>query len=269
VCFRAKCDAVRTRFLDKAEEEGKAVLSSEESAQLYPHHNRLNYEAPYIELSQPCPFTPNKTWGDVIAKLPKAEWPGIAVAVDKTGTLHELVERKEAGEAARALDLAKPAETRGSLSPESVRQRREARESRDRHEWTIRAVDFAITSVLERQAKTKDTKTLFRLLRVLAMKDVNFDTERRVAKRHGFVTPKKDGDVRAFYLRLAKQAETEPLSFILETLLWHNSLFADRGLPETMTTACKMYGIDAKTIETAAKAKPSKAGEATLPALKK
>jgi ParB/RepB/Spo0J family partition protein len=269
VCFRAKCDASRARLLAKAKEEGKIVLSSEESAQLYPHHSHLNYEAPYVELSQACPFAPKKTWGEVIAKLPKAERPEVAVAVDKTGTLHELIGRKEAGDVARTLDLAKPAETRGSLSPESVNQRRQARESRERHEHTIRAVDLAITAVIEKQAKAKDTKALFRLLRVLAMKEANFDTERRVAKRYGFVTPKKDGDVRAYYATVAKRAEAAPLPLILETLLWHSSLFADRGLPEAMTTACKIYGIDSKKLEAAAKEKPAKAGETTLPALKK
>jgi ParB/RepB/Spo0J family partition protein len=183
VCFRAKCDAARARLLDKAKEEGKAVLSPEESAQLYPHHSNLSYDAPYVELSHPCPFVPKKTWGEVLAKVPKDERPEIAVAVDKTGTLHELIGRKEAGEVARALDLAKPTETRGSLSPEAVRQRRQMSESRERHERTIRAVDLAITAVIEKQAKAKDTKALFRLLRVLAMKEANFDTERRVAKR--------------------------------------------------------------------------------------
>ena len=133
------------------------------------------------------------------------------------------------------------------------------RDSREQHERTIRAVDLAITAVIEKQAKTKDTTALFRLLHVLAMKEANFDTERRVAKRYGFVTPKKDGDVRAYYAKLAKQAEAAPLGFILETLLWHSSLFVDRGLPETMTAACKIYGIDSKKIESAAKEKPAKA----------
>jgi hypothetical protein len=269
VCFRAKCDASRARLLVRAKEEGKIVLSSEESAQLYPHHSHLSYEASYVELSQSCPFAPKKTWGEVIAKLPNAERPEIAVAVDKTGALHELIGRKEAGDVARTLDLAKSAETRGSLSPEAVNQRRQARESRERHEHTIRAVDLAITAVIEKQAKAKDAKALFRLLRVLAMKEANFDTERRVAKRYGFMTPKKDGDVRAYYAKVAKQAEAAPLPLILETLLWHSSLFADRGLPETMTTACKIYGIDPKKIEAAAKQKPAKAGEVPLPALKK
>jgi ParB/RepB/Spo0J family partition protein len=269
VCFRSKCDAARTRLLEKAKEEGKAVLSSEESAQLYPHHSHLSYEAPYVDLTQPCPFVPKKTWGDIIAKLPKGERPGIAVAVDKTGALHELIGRKEAGEAARALDLAKPADTRGSLSAEAVSQRRQARESRERHEWTIRAVDLAITAVIEKQAKSKDVKSLLRLLRVLATKEANFDTERRVAKRHGYVTPKKDGEVRPYFDRIAKQADSEPVPFILETLLWHNSLLADRGLPETMTTACKIYGIDPKKIEITAKERPAKADELSSSALKK
>jgi hypothetical protein len=211
VCFRTKCDASRARLLAKAKEEGKAVLSPEESAQLYPHHSNLSYDAPYVELSQPCPFAPKKTWGEVLAKVTKAERPEIAVAVDKTGTLHELIGRKEAGEVARALELAKPAETRGSLSPEAVSQRRQARESRDRHEQTIRAVDLAISGVIEKQAKAKNTKALFRLLRVLAMKEANFDTERRVAKRHGFVTPKKDGDVRQYYARLKAGVEADRL----------------------------------------------------------
>jgi hypothetical protein len=101
------------------------------------------------------------------------------------------------------------------------------------------------------------------------VKEANFDTERRVAKRHGFTTPKKDGEVRAFYDSVAKKAEATPVSFILETLLWKSSLFAQDGLPEAMTSACKIYGIDPKKIEAAAKEKPAKSDEPTLPTLKK
>ena len=195
----------------------------------------------------------------MIAKLPKAERPEIAVAVDKTGALHELIGRKEAGEAARTLDLARPAETRGSLSPESVRQRREARDSRERHERTIRGVDLAITDVLEKQAKTKDNKALASLLLMLALKAANFDTERRVAKRHGFTTPKKDGEVRLYYSTRAKTAgASDPLSFALESLLWQSSLFVNSGLPGAIKDACKIYGIDLAKIEAAAKDKPPK-----------
>ena len=259
VCFRLKCDAARARLMVKAENEGKMVLSVEDSQQLYPHGKYLNGDAPVIELEKPCPFARGKTWREVVSELPEGERPSVIVAVDGEGNLHDLIGKKEAGEVAHTLDLATPGETRGELSPAAVQQRQQMRDSREQHERTIRAVDLAITAVIEKQAKTKDTTALFRLLHVLAMKEANFDTERRVAKRYGFVTPKKDGDVRAYYAKLAKQAEAAPLGFILETLLWHSSLFVDRGLPETMTVACKIYGIDAKKIETAAKEKPEKA----------
>jgi len=259
VCFKLKCDATRARSLAKAESEGKMVLSTEDSQQLYGHGKYLNHDAPVVELEKPCPFANGKTWQEVVSEVPEGERPTVVVAVDGEGNLRNLIGKKEAGEIARALDLASPGETRGELSPEAVQERLRNREARERHERTIRAVDLAIAAVIEKQAKMKDTKALFRLLHILAMKEANFDTERRVAKRHGFITPKKDGDVRAYYAKLAKQAEAEPLPFILQTFLWHNSLFVDQGLPQMMTTACKIYGIDIKKIEAAAKQKPAKA----------
>jgi ParB/RepB/Spo0J family partition protein len=270
VCFRQKCEATRLRALDTAKQEGKLVLSPEESAEFYPYNGgQLQYNAPVVEIDRPCPFAGNKTWAEVIQKLPTDERPQIIVAIDRQGGLHEVIGRKEAGEAARALDLAEPTETRGEMSPAAIQQRKAVRDAREKHERTIRAVDLAISGVIEKQAKAKDTKALFRLLRLLVMKEANFDTERRVAKRHGFTTPKKDGEVRAFYDDLAKKAEATPVPFILETLLWKSSLFAQNGLPEAITAACKIYGLDPKKIEAAAKDKPAKTSEATLPARKK
>jgi hypothetical protein len=270
VCFRQKCEAARVRVLEAAKQEGKLVLSPEDSAELYPYNGgQLRYDAPVVELDKPCPFETRKTWADVIQKLPTGERPQIIVAIDRQGGLHEVIGRKEAGEAARSLDLAAPSETRGELSPAAIQQRKAMRDAREKHERTIRAVDLAISGVIEKQAKTKDTKALFRLLRLLVMKEANFDTERRVAKRHGFTTPKKDGEVRAFYDDLAKKAEAAPVPFILETLLWKSSLFANNGLPEAITAACKIFGLDPKKIEAAAKAKPAKTEDVTLPALKK
>ena len=258
-CFKTKCDAARERLLATAREEGKTILSPEESAQLYPYNNgSLSHEAPYVELTEVCPFGKGKPWVAIIAKLPKAERPAIAVAVDKNGALHELIGRKEAGEAARELDLATPVETRGSLSPTAVQQRKEIRESRERHERTIRAVDLAITAVLAKQAKAKDNKALARLVLMLAVKFSNFDTARRVSKRHGYTQPKKDGEPRAYFLALAKKAAADPLPFALEAMLWQNSLFAQRELPEAMVEACKIYGLDVKPILAAAKEKPAK-----------
>jgi len=269
-CFRRKCDTSRERQLAQAREEGKTVLPPEESAQLFPYSDgNLSHEAPYVDLNKPCPFARAKTWAEVIAKLPKTERPVVAVALDKSGTLHELIGRKEAGEAARTLDLAQPAETRGSLSPAAVQQRKEIRESRERHERTIRAVNLAITALLAKQAKAKDNKALARLVLMLAVKFSNFDTARRVSKRHGYSQPKKDGEVRDYFLSLARKAAADPLPFALETMLWQSSLFAQRDLPEALVEACKIYGVDVKQIAAAAKEKPAKTNEPALSALKK
>jgi ParB/RepB/Spo0J family partition protein len=259
VCFKGKCEAARVRLMVKAESEGKIVLSAEDSRQLYSHGKYLNSDVSVIELEKPCPFAKGKTWQQVVSEAPEGERPNVIVAVDGEGNLRELIGKKEAGEIARALDLATPGETRGELTPEAVQERLRNREARDRHERSIRAVNLAITAVIEKQAKMKDTKALLRLLQFVAVKEANYDTERRVAKRYGFVTQKKDGDVRAYYTELAKKAKAEPLSFILETFLWHNSLFADQGLPEMMTTACKIYGIDTAKIEAASEREPAKA----------
>ncbi len=259
VCFQKKREAARALVLAKAKGEGKKVLTPDESAKLYPYqHGQLGYDAPYIDLDTQCPFAPRKTWGQVIARLPKNERPEITVAVDKIGGIHELIGRKEAGEAARSLELATPTETRGDLSPSAIQQRQQARETRERHERMIRTVDLVITAVLEKQAKAKDAKALARLLLAVAVKASNFDTKRRVSKRHGFTTPKQNGELIPYYLKQAKAAAADPLPFALETLLWQESLFADRALPEILVEACKLYGIDAKKIEAAAKEKSAK-----------
>jgi ParB/RepB/Spo0J family partition protein len=258
-CFRLKCAAARSRLLAKAREEGKNVLSPEESAKLYPHNGgQLSYQSPYIELAEACPFASKKTWEQIVAKLPKTERPETIVAVDKSGTIHELIGRKEAGEAARALNLAQASETRGDLSPSAIQQRKQMRDSREKHERTIRAVDLVISEILQKQSKAKDGGKMFaRLLLMLAAKTAHFDTARRVAKRYGFTTPKKDGEVRAFYNKKAKEAVTNPLAFALESLLWENSLFVDNGLPSAITEACKIYSIDPKKIEAASRDKSS------------
>jgi hypothetical protein len=262
VCFRAKCDATRARLVEAAKQEGKLVLSPEESADLYPYRNgQLKYEAPVVELDSPCPFLPKKTWRQIVAKLPKEERPDVVVATDKEGNLHELVGRKEAGEAARALDIAASHETRGHLSETSVQQRREAKASRERHERTVRAVDLTITAVLAKQAKAKDTKALAKLLLMLAVEFSNFDTARRVAKRHGHVNVKKDGEARSYYFARAKKASADPLPFALETMLWQSSLFVSQDVPEALVEACKIYGVDLAKIRAAAKVKPEKIAE--------
>ncbi len=270
VCFRAKCEAARLRVLEEAKQDGKIVLSPEDAAELFPYRGgQLKYDAPVVEMDAPCPFQPKKTWRQIVEKLPKEERPSVIVGADREGKLHELIGRKEAGEAARALDLAEPHETRGNMSESSVQQRRAAKAAREQHERTIRGVDLAISGVLEKQAKAKDNKALFRLLRLLATNDANCDTKRRVARRYGYTTMKTDGDVTAFYQDLSKKAEAAPVRFILETLLWKSSLFADRGLPDAILAACKIFGLDPKKIEAAANDKPAKSDEPALPALKK
>ena len=101
-----------------------------------------------VELDKPCPFETRKTWADVIQKLPTEERPQIIVAIDRQGGLHEVIGRKEAGEAARSLDLAAPSETRGELSPAAIQQRKVIRDAREKHERTIRAVDLAVTALI-------------------------------------------------------------------------------------------------------------------------
>jgi ParB/RepB/Spo0J family partition protein len=262
-CFRQKCEATRLRALEAAKEEGKIVLSPQESAALYRLGSNLSYDAPVVELDTPCPFAPKKTWRQVVARLPKGERPGISVATDKVGKLHELIGRKEAGEVLRTLELAEPRETRGDIGcATSVQQRRDIKAAREKHERTIRAVDLAVTAVIEKQTKAKDNKALSRLVLMLAVKFANFDTSRRVNKRHGYTTPKRDGDVRKYFLAQAKKAAADPLPFALESLLWQSALFMSFEFPSSITEACKIYGIDLEKIKVAAKEKPARTEEA-------
>jgi hypothetical protein len=257
VCFRLKCDAARARLMATAESEGKMVLSVEDSQMLYPHGDYLNHEAPVIELTKLCPFAGGKTWHEVVAELPEGERPSVIVAVDRSGSLHELIGKKEAGEVARALDLAKPGETRGDLSPAAVQQRQQNKDAREKHEATTRTVDLVIDAILTKQEKAKDHKALARLLLVVAMHEAHFDTCRRVNVRHGFTSTKKDGETRQFYSAHAKKSEKNPLPFALESLLWECAMFGN-DLPKTIVEAAKIYGLDLPKIKAEAKKKPAK-----------
>jgi ParB/RepB/Spo0J family partition protein len=258
ICFRLKCDAARARLMAKAEGEGKMVLSVEDSRELYPHGNYLSSEAPVVALANPCPFASGKTWQQVVDELPQGERPSVIVAVDRSGELHELIGKKEAGEVARALDLATPGQTRGDFSPAAVHQRQQIRDAREKGEQITRTVNLVIDAVLAKQAKAKDNKALSRLLMVIALHEAHFDTSRRVNMRHGFTSVKKDGEPRQFHRARAKEADQNPLPFALETLLWECSMFAN-DLPATITEAAKIYGVDLGKIKAEAKKKPAKA----------
>jgi hypothetical protein len=204
----------------------------------------------------------------VINELPEEERPTVIVAVDREGGLHELVGKKEAGEVARALDLATPGETRGDLSPAAVQQRAQIKETREKHERTTRTINLVIDAVIAKQGKTKDNKALSRLLLMVGMQAAHFDTCRRVNNRHGFTSPKKDGEPRTFYRARAKEAAANPLPFALESLLWESAMFSN-DLPETIVEAAKIYGLDLTKIKAEAKKKPVKADESEEAAPKK
>jgi ParB/RepB/Spo0J family partition protein len=267
ICFRLKCDAARARLMTKAESEGKMVLSVEDSQTLYPHGKYLSHEAPVIELTQSCPFADGKTWQEVVAELPEGERPSVIVAVDREGNLHDLIGKKEAGEMARALDLATPGETRGDLSPAAVQQRQQNKDAREKHEQTTRTVNLVIDAIVAKQEKAKDNKALSRLLLMVALHQAHFDTCRRVNVRHGFTSPKKDGEPRTFLRARAKEA-ANPLPFALELMLWESAMFS-RDLPETITEAAKIFGLDLAKIKAEGRKKPVKADKSEEAAPKK
>jgi ParB/RepB/Spo0J family partition protein len=255
VCFRSKCDAARDRLMARAETEGKMVLSVEDSQALYPHGSYLSQDAPVIELSRPCPFANGETWQNVVNQLPAGERPSVIVAVDRSGQLHDLIGKKEAGEVARALELACPGQTRGDLSPGAVAQRKQIKDAREKGEQITRTINLVIDGVVAKQAKAKDTKALARLLLAIAMQEAHFDTCRRVNVRHGFGSVKKDGEPRAYFHARAK--ESDPLAFALETLLWESGML-HHELPKTITEAAKIYGLDLGKIKAEGKKKPAK-----------
>jgi len=263
VCFRQKCDAARDRLMAQAEAQGKMVLSVEDSQALYPHGSYLDSGAPVIELARPCPFADGQTWQEIVDQLPEGEKPSVIVAVDRTGQLHDLIGKKEAGEVARALELATPGQTRGDLSPSAVHQRQQIKDAREKGEQVTRTVNLIISAVVAKQAKAKDNKALGRLLLAIALHEAHFDTSRRVNMRHGFTTVKKDGEPRAFFRALA-EAQPDPLAFALETLLWESGMF-HQELPKTLIEAAKIYGLNLAKIKAEARKKPVKPEKAAPP----
>ncbi len=211
-----------------------------------------------MELDGPCPFVVGKTWKQIIHQLPEGERPTVVVAVDRDGQLRELVGKKEAGEVARAFDLATSGQTRGDLSPAAVHQRQQIREAREKGEQITRTVNLVIDAIVAKQEKAKHNKALSRLLLAVAMHEAHFDTCRRVNVRHGFTSVKKDGEPRQYFRARAADCSSNPLAFALETLLWECGMFS-RDLPQTIVEAAKFDGLDLPKIKAAAKKKPAKA----------
>ena len=257
-CFRLKCDAARARQMVQAESEGKVVLSAEDAKEFFSHGGYLSNEAPVVELDGPCPFAIGKTWKQIINQLPEGERPTVVVAVDRDGQLRELVGKKEAGEVARAFELATPGQTRGDLSPAAVHQRQQIKEAREKGEQITRTVNLVIDAILAKQEKAKDNKALSRLLLTVALHEAHFDTCRRVNMRHGFTSVKKDGEPRQYFRARAADCSSDPLAFALETLLWECGMFS-RDLPPSIVEAAKIYGLDLPKIKAEAKKQPAKA----------
>jgi hypothetical protein len=255
---RSEAEATRDRLMAKAGDEGKLVLSPEDSQALYPHGNYLSSDAPVLELDKSCPFAFGQLLDDFLPRLAIGERPSVIVAVDRSGQLHNLIGKKEAGEVVRALNLAAPGQTRGDLSPAAVHQRQQVKDAREQGERVTRTVNLVIDGVLAKQAKAKDNKALARLLLTVARHEAHFDTKRRVNVRHGFVSVKKDGEPNGYFDKLEKAADQDPLAFALETLLWECGMFS-RDLPATITAAAKIYGLDLAKIRAEAKKKPAKA----------
>lgn len=101
-CFAAKKNAGWKKKAAAAEADGVKVLAAKETAKVFDPWGYggavTKRDSPYVDLSEPCPDDPKgRTWKQVLGK----DAPDKAIARDKKGRVHELVEREAAIAAAK------------------------------------------------------------------------------------------------------------------------------------------------------------------------
>ncbi len=236
VCWREKQDAYAARRTKEAEDTGAKVLSPAETKKVFRYGgDRPGYDSGLVALD-------DTTWKGrkevPVAKLVKgADAPVVIARHPETGRVVEMVPRS-------VLDKAlgrDGAVISGSSQDYAKEQKRKAEKKRA-------VAEAAIAAVLEAATDVYGIEQLRFLMRGV-LRALGSDTTWAIAKRHE-LNVKQGEQVVALEKVIAGSDDSDLERLLLEMVISSGAGYAyGEGYGRNVTEACKLWGVDLKSIE--------------------
>jgi ParB/RepB/Spo0J family partition protein len=249
-CFSEKKNAGWKKKAAAAEADGVKVLTAKETAKVFDPRGYggavTKRDSPFVDLSEPCPDDPKgRTWKQVLGK----DAPEKAIARDKKGRVHELVDRSAAIAAAKkaGVKVEKPRAATGYDHAEYERKEKLRRAVRER----------IAEAVVARIEKVEPDAKLWRIAAEALAE--NYDSASILERRFG-----EDPDPKTVSAALEKMTGAQLRGFVLEAALLDvlHSYESSGGVKDLLAWA----RVDVKALEKEAKEALKKAEEAAAAA---
>jgi len=234
-CFAEKKERVWQLRVERAREAGQEVLAAKDAKRVFLYADEVSPQSGFVKLDEVCEVDPKgRTWRKLLGK----NAPTVTIARDGRGHAHELVALDDAAKAlktaGRTFTIPKAPATR---DPEDYRREQE-REAKARA-LRAAAAGEALTLMVAKVEKQEPGKGLWRFM-VEALLPFSSDArEHRFAGVADAELPK----------RIRRLNESELRGLVFELALEHALLQTWTGYPKELTTACKLFGINLKSVE--------------------
>lgn len=242
-CFERKTEASWTRRAEEALEAGKEVLDEAASKEVFPYGNQLAHNSPWVDLSERCQADPKtRTWRQL---LRRANLPA-TVAKDTFNRAHELVDRKAAIAALKALGYDFVATAQRS-APARVDD--DERKRRERVAEKAAVARAAIAGVVAKAGERKPDDAFWRLIVSGLLRGSWHDTIADLVRRRGLAEKgKRAEDV--LEAHVATVTGRELMGVAIELIVSRGAFWQHAtSYGETLTKACALYEVDLKALE--------------------
>jgi len=234
-CFAKKKERVWQLRVERAKEVGQEVLAAKDAKKVFLYAGEVSPQSGFVKLEDVCDADPKgRTWRKLLGK----NVPPVTIARDGRGNVHEIVALDDAAKAlktaGRTFKLPKPPVTR---DPQDYRREQErAAKTRALRASTARE---ALTLIVAKVEKQQPGKGLWRFM-VEALLPFSAD-----AREHRFADV-PDGDLPK---RIRRLSESELRGLVFELAMEHALLQTWTGYPRELTTACKLFGLNLRSVE--------------------
>ena len=247
-CFQRKVEAAWTRRAEQALSDGKEVstrgwVDGTASKAVFPYGSQLAHNSPWVDLSERCPADPkNRTWRQLLrrARLP------VTVAKDGSNRPHELVERKAAVAALKALGYefsAKVGKSGGQRVDDEERKRRQ----RIAEKGAVARA--AIAAVVEKAGERGSDDEFWRLILSGLLRGSWHDTITDLVRRRGLAEKGKRAE-EVLEAHLETLGGRDLMGIAVELIISRGAYWQHAtSYGETLTRACALYGIDLPALE--------------------
>jgi ParB/RepB/Spo0J family partition protein len=234
-CFDVKKERVWQLRVVRAKDAGQPVLPAKEAKKVFLFAGEVSPQSGFVKLEDVCEADPKKrTWRKLLGK----NAPPATIARDGRGHAHELVALDDAAKMLKtAGQTFKLPKRPAAQDPEAFR-REQQRQAKAR---TLRAATAreALTAIVGKVEKQQAGKGLWRFM-VEALLPFSADT------RHHRFPEVSDKELPK---RVRRLSEGELRGLVFELAMEHVMLQTWTEYPKELITACKLFSVNLKAVE--------------------